>query len=62
MFYCIILCIIDQQFGLAIEFTSVFWPRFQAEPEQKTWLDSMEPAEPAEPSFSSLLPAPKVSS
>ena len=32
----------------------------QAEPEH-TWLDSMEP-EPSEPSFSSLLPAPKVRS
>ena len=60
VFYFIILCIIDHLLD-SLSFTTVF-ASIQAEPEQKTWLDSMEPSEPAEPSFSSLLPAPKVSS
>ena len=61
VFYFIILCIIDHLLD-SLVFTTVFFASIQAEPEQKTWLDSMEPSEPAEPSFSSLLPAPKVSS
>ena len=60
VFYFTILCIIDHLLDLLV-FTTVF-ASIQAEPEQKTWLDSVEPSEPAEPSFSSLLPAPKVSS